>query len=93
MTSTKVIGREVMIERLVRFNRERINKAIGNFSEEIINEKLSYFTQESYSTKSTRAICKEYDFIFGLDKSPDNAADYDTPIPCDNVKYSAALMG
>jgi protein-tyrosine-phosphatase len=93
MTSTKVIGREVMIERLVRFNRERIKKAMGNFAEQIINEKLSYFTQESYSTKSTRAICKEYDLIFGLDKSADNAADYDTPTPCDNIKNSAALMG
>jgi hypothetical protein len=93
MTSTKLIGRETMIARLVFFHNARIDRAFPNHSAEWIAEKKSQFSSKEYEKMNTRKICKEYDSTFGLDNSVVNSADFDTPTPNYDIKYSAALMG
>jgi len=93
MTSTKLIGRETMIERLVFFHNKRIERAFPNHSTQWITEKKSLFSSSEYNKMSTRQICKEYDETFGMDDSNVNFADFDIPTPNYNIKYSSALMG
>jgi hypothetical protein len=93
MTSTKLIGRDTMIARLVYFHNARIDRAFPNHSTEWVSEKKNQFSSAEYNKMSTLKICKEYDETFGLDDSVVNSADFDTPTPNPNIKYSAALMG
>ena len=93
MTSTKLIGRDTMIARLVFFHNARIDRAFPNHSAEWIAEKKAQFSSKEYEKKNTRKICKEYDDTFAANNSVANRADFDTPTPNYNIKYSAALMG
>jgi hypothetical protein len=93
MTSTKLIGRDTMIARLVFFHNARIDRAFPNHSTEWKAEKKSMFSSNAYNEMTTRKICKEYDETFGTDNSRANPADFETPTPNYNIKYSSALMG
>lgn len=93
MTSTKLIGRDTMISRLVFFHNARIDRAFPNHSAEWIAEKKDQFSIKEYEKMNTRKICKEYDETFGAGNSVVNSADFATPTQNNNIKYSAALMG
>ena len=76
MTSTKLIGRDTMIARLVFFHNARIDRAFPNHSTEWIAEKKSQFSIKEYEKMNTRKICKEYDETFGLHNLVANYADF-----------------
>lgn len=93
MTSTKLIGRDTMIARLVIFHQQRIERTCENHNPLLVAEKKGYYSSAAYSAMNTYKICKEYDETFGVDNSLANSADFETPEGKINVVYSAALIG
>ena len=81
MTSSKLIGRETMIARLIDFHTKRLTRVNMQF-------KLELFSYAEYSKKNTRQICKGYDETFG--EIEDNYNSYETMLTLENENMTEA---